>query len=243
MADQSWLDNILRGDPKTNPTPIEYGTIPQGQEDQFENIGTLNEPMFQARSRGIGGPPPINTGIQQGPIPVNPFGEDGPGLSSAAPGEGMPLGGGVAPTDPLEAFGGAGPDIPVDPLEAFGGAGPRIGSPPSTLASVQPNVPQTKEQIAAGDIAGLGVDGVIGRGEVPLDPNAQREARLAAAGILSPLAMGLGAVAAPAAMASGPAQAGTIAGMGTAGGMGLLEAIKMLMQRYNAPGGGVGVGG
>ena len=77
----NFLEDLLRGDPKTNPTPIEYGTIPQGLEDQYEAFGTSAEPMFRARTRGINGPAPERRGMQAGPIigdTINPFGEDGP---------------------------------------------------------------------------------------------------------------------------------------------------------------------
>ena len=142
---------------------------PQGPDNpEADPVGPISPP--------IGLPPQPMRGIQAGYDPSR----DDPGGT---------VGQQVEPvTDPLEAFGGGGPDFRTQ--FPPGSEGPTA---PLTQADRTLDVPETEAQIKEGDIAGLNVGPAvpIGRGETPLGPNAQTEARIAGGGMLSPLLMAI----------------------------------------------------
>jgi len=157
-------------------------TIDQGLSQFISSIfGTeaqVPEPLDvqQTVPPPIGLPPQLAKGIQAGPDPSR----DDPGGTVGQQVE--PVAG------PLEAFGGLGPDgrTQFPP----GSEGPTA---PLTQADRTPGVPETEAQIKEADTAGLGIGPAvpIGRGEIPLGPNAQTEARIAGGGMLSPLLMAI----------------------------------------------------
>ena len=181
----NWLRNLLGGDPLTQaeggkPTDI-LGILPQSP------------------TRGVNGDVRVSD--------VNRMLAATPGAVDADPfigGEGFDLTGEdtgfIPPTEISPTSVG-----PMDVGEEFD---PGSVGPSTTQANRIPGVQESPNQIREGDVAGLGVGPAVsmGRGEQPLDPNAQSEAMNALMLMLSPLGATAGAAAPVATGIRGSAQ-------------------------------------
>jgi hypothetical protein len=188
-----YFDNLLRdllgGEPVGgDPTP---------------NLGILP----QAPTRGVNGDVSISD--------LNRMLEATPGAVGADPSIGGELdltGGDVAPIGVQESILGRAP-VPGAISSMEGRAegedfDPGSVGPSTTQANRIPGVQESPNQIREGDVAGLGVGPAVsmGRGEQPLDPNAQSEAMNALMLMLSPLGATAGAAAPAATGIRGSAQ-------------------------------------